>query len=141
MTGSDRADDDLRRGPNWQTRTSPHARHRVAVMWFVAIVAVGATIMFFVALLLDRLGAPGWLATMPWWLPTLAALIWTIVRPTPAVVSNDDASWAGYVIRYALVGEGEPREPPPRAITAVVFGAPVAWSLLVFGLFVLAGLG
>ena len=112
------------------------------MVWFVVIVAVGATVTFFAVLLLDRLGAPGWLATMPWWLPTLAALVWTIVRPTPAVVSNDDDdSWAGYVIRYALVGEGEPREPPLRVIAAAVFGAPVVWSVLVFGVLVLLGLG
>lgn len=142
VTGSDRANDDLRRGPKWRTRTSPRARHRAAVVWFVPIVAVGAAIMFLVILLLDRLGAPGWLATMPWWLPTLAALVWATLRPAPAVVSDDDDdSWAGYVIRFVLVGEGEPREPPLRAITAVVFGAPVVWSLLVFGVLVLLGLG
>ncbi len=111
-------------------------------MWFVPIVVVGAAIMFLVILLLDRFGAPGWLTIMPWWLPTIAALAWTLRRPAPAVVSNDDDdSWAGYVIRYVLVGEGEQRETPLRAIAAAVFGAPVAWSLVVFGVLVLIGLG
>ena len=142
MTGSDRADDDLRRGPNWRTRTSPRARHRAAIAWSVPIVAVGAATMFLLILLLGRLGAPGWMTTLPWWLATLATLVWTVVRPTPAVVSNDDDdSWAGYVIRYVLVGESEQRDLPRRAIAAAVFGAPLVWSLLVFGVLVLLGLG
>jgi len=141
MTRSGGTDDDLRRGSNWRTRTSPRARYRAAVASFVAIVAAGASTMLLVILLLGRLGAPGWMTTMPWSLPTLATLVWTIVRPEPAVVSNDDDdSWPGYVIRYVLVGEDEQRDLPRRAIAAAVFGAPVVWSLLVVGVLVLLGL-
>jgi hypothetical protein len=39
-----------------------------------------------------------------------------------------------------MIGEDTRRQAPSRIIAAVLFGAPVAWALAVFGLATLAGL-
>lgn len=134
--------DDLRRGPKWRTRAAPSSRRRMAVLWFAAVVAVGAAIMLAVIRLLEWLGAPGWLVLLPWWLPAVGVIVWTMLRPGPAILSDDDDdSWVVYVIRYVLVGEDEPRAAPVRGIAAAAFGAPVVCALAAFGVLTLLGLG
>lgn len=108
---------------------------------FALIVATGAVLLSGIVWVLDRLGAPDWLGISLWVLPTAAVLVWALVRPRPAVATDDDDDgWTTYSIQYVLVGENEPRRSPLRAIAAVLFGAPVVWSLLVFGLSTLVGL-
>ena len=73
--------------------------------------------------------------------PMLGALTWVVVRPSPAVATDDDDdSWVGFAIRYVMIGENEPRSVPARVIAAAVLGAPVVWALGVFGLLSIVGL-
>ena len=55
------------RGPKWRTRAAPGRRATGVVVTVAAIAAVGLVIMALPMWLLDRLGAPTWLITMPWW--------------------------------------------------------------------------
>lgn len=129
------------RGPKWRTRTSPSRRHRAALVTFALVVTVGVAILGLLLWLLTWLGAPTWLAVTPWLLPTLATVVWALVRPVPAVVSDDDDdAWTTYSIQYVIAGEHRPRAAPARLVAATLFGAPVLWSLVVFGLSTLVGL-
>jgi hypothetical protein len=129
------------RGPKWRTRALPATRHRAAAATFAVIVAVGVATMYGAVRLSSWAGAPGWVVAMPWWLPTVGVLGWTLLRPTTSGLSDDDDdSWFGYSIRWVLVGELEPRPAPQRLIAAVLFGAPVVWSVLVLGLLTIVGL-
>lgn len=93
------------------------------------------------AWLIARTGAPVWAVLLPWWAPTLAAVVWAIRRATPAVASDDDDDgWFGYSLRWVLVGEGSPRAAPIRVVTAVLFGGSVAWAMLLLGLLSLLGI-
>jgi hypothetical protein len=99
---------------------------------FALIVIVGLSIMVLVMVGLDRLGAPGWVVALPWIVPTAAVLAWAVGRPGPAVLTDDDDdTWTGFAIRTVMVGGDEARPRPLRVITAVLFGAPVAWSFIV----------
>ena len=110
-------------------------------MTFTIVVATGAVVLGGLLWLLTWLGAPTWLAITPWLVPTLATILWTVVRPVPAAVTDDDDDgWTTFSIQYVLVGEEEPRPAPLRIVAATLFGAPVIWSLLVFGLSTLVGL-
>lgn len=129
------------RGPKWRTRASPPRRHRAAALTFSLVVATGVAVITGSAWLLAWAGAPVWLVMLPWWLPTFATVAWTLVRPTVSGLSDDDDdSWFGYSIRWALVGEREPRPATVRVVTAVLFGAPVAWAILVGAILTLTGL-
>ena len=129
------------RGPKWRTRTSPGRRHRAALVTFAIVVATGALVLGALLWLLTWLGAPTWLAIAPWLLPTVVTVIWTVVRPVPAVATDDDDDgWTTFSIQYVLIGEDEPRQALLRIVAATLFGAPVIWSLLVFGLSTLVGL-
>jgi hypothetical protein len=129
------------RGPKWRTRTSPARRHRAALITFAVVVVTGGVILGAILWLLAWLGAPTWLAIAPWLVPTAATVVWALARPAPAVVSDDDDdAWTTYSIQYVLVGEHTPRPRPARLVAATLFGAPVIWSLLVFGLSTLIGL-
>ncbi len=91
--------------------------------------------------LLAWLGSPTWLLIGLWAIPTATVVVWTLVRPRPAVATDDDDDgWTTYSIQYVLVGEQSPRPAPIRMMSAVLFGAPIFWSLLVFGLSTLVGL-
>jgi hypothetical protein len=104
------------------------------------LAVIGATLMTLVMTLLDRIGAPSLVAAAPWYLPTIAALVWNLGRPKPGLAGQDgDESWLVYSIRAVMVGAERPKSRPARAITAVLFGAPVAWCLLVVGVLALAG--
>lgn len=110
-------------------------------MTFVSIVAAGTAVMAASIWLLARLGAPDWVAAAPWWLPTAGTIVWTLVRPRVSGLSDDDDdSWFGYSIRWALVGELEPRPAPVRVVAAAVFGAPVVWAVVVAGILTLVGI-
>lgn len=129
------------RGPKWRTRTSPVRRHRAALVTFTIVVATGTVVLGALLWVLTWLNAPIWLAITPWLAPTLATIVWTTVRPVPAeVTDDDDDGWTTFSIQYVLVGEEAPRPAPLRIVAATLFGAPVVWSLLVFGLSTLVGL-
>jgi hypothetical protein len=129
------------RGPKWRTRTSPGRRARAAAATFALVVVTGLAIVGALVWIVDRLGAPTWLSVLPWLVPTVGAIAWATIRPEPAVATDDDDDgWFDYSIRYVIIGAGTPRQVPSRVIAAVLFGAPVAWALAVFGLSTLAGL-
>lgn len=91
--------------------------------------------------LLDRLGAPGWVTALPWIVPTVAVAVWALGRPVAAVLSDDDdESWSGYSVRLVMIGADVPRGRPARAATATVFGAPLGWALAVLFLIELTGI-
>ena len=129
------------RGPKWRTRTSARRRATSATITFALIVIAGAALMAALMWLLDRLGSPTWLVVLPWMAPTLGALAWTLLRPSPAIATDDDDdSWVGYAIRFVLVGDDTPRSAPIRVLAALLFGAPIVWALIVSGLATLTGL-
>jgi hypothetical protein len=130
------------RGPKWRTQTSQSRRRLAATLTFAVIVVVGAVPMAVAMWVLAALGAPTWVASLPWVLPGAGALAWTLRRPAPAVATDDDDdSWPGYAIRWAMVGEDEPRPTAVRAVAATLFGAPIVWAIGVSLLGVLVGLG
>lgn len=103
--------------------------------------AVGACIVAALVGVLAWLGAPTPVSILPWAVPTAAAIGWTLIRPSPAIATDDDDdSWPGYAIEFVLIGENTSRGAITRVIAAAVFGAPIVWALLVFGLSTLAGL-
>ena len=129
------------RGPKWRTRTSPTKRARAAWITFAVIAGTGAVLLGGVIVVLAWIGAPAWLVVLPWAVPTVFAVAWSVLRPRPAVATDDDDdSWAGYAIQHVIIGEDETRPTPVRMIAALVFGAPVMWSLGVFGMSILVGL-
>ena len=129
------------RGPKWRTRASATQRARAALLTFVVIAGTGTVLLGGVMVLLAWIGAPTWLVVTPWLVPTVVAIGWALGRPRPAVATDDDDdSWTAFAIQYVVVGEDEPRRAPARAFAALLFGAPVMWSLWVFGLSVLVGL-
>jgi hypothetical protein len=134
-------DDDLIRGPKWRTRTDPRRRARAAVGTLLVVASIGAALMALTMWPLSAIGAPGWVVLLPWWLPTLGVMVWTLRGPAPAIATDDDDdSWAIYAIRYVLVGADTPRPTPVRLIAAVLVGAPVCWALLLLGILTVAGL-
>jgi hypothetical protein len=111
------------------------------VATFLVVVGVGSAMTWAAIAGLRWLGAPGWVAALPWIAPTVGALAWALGRPTPAILTDDDDdSWAGYAVRFVMIGDGTRRSAPVRAVTTVVVGAPVVWALVVFGLATLVGL-
>lgn len=135
------AENEFLRGPKWRTRTSPGRRHRAAALTFGLIVVVGLALMGLAIWLMRWLDAPTWVVLLPWTLPTAGVIVWTLVRPTVAeVTDDDDDSWFGYSIRWALAGELDPRPAPIRVVAAVLFGAPTVWAVAMSGLLTLTGL-
>ena len=124
----------------WRVRTTPDKRVALATATFAVVIVVGAALMLLPIAGLRAAGAPGWVVALPWIIPTVGAVVWSVVRPTPArLTDDDDDSWVGYSIRLMLVGSEEPRTRPARVVAALLFGAPVAWSLIVFGVLELLG--
>ena len=96
----------------------------------VLVVGVGLVTMWSLMWLLARLGVPGGVLVTVWALPTVAVTLWTVVRPTPAdLTDDDDDSWFGYATRWLLVGELVRRPAPVRIAVAVVLGAPLGWAI------------
>lgn len=105
------------------------------------MVISGLGVLIGLTWLLSLIGAPAWLVLLPWLVPAVGTAAWALVRPRPAIATDDDDdSWVGYAVQFVLVGEDEPRAAPARFLAGLVFGAPVVWSLTVFGLSTLAGL-
>lgn len=135
------APDEFLRGPKWRTRTTATRRHRAAALTFVLIVGFGLAVMWTILWTLQRLGAPAWIVTLTWAIPTACVLLWALIRPSPAeLTDDDDDSWFGYTLRWALVGEVEPRATPLRILAALVFGAPVGWALILVALLTVVGI-
>lgn len=133
--------DEFVRGPRWRTRTTPRRRHLAAAVTLGVVVLVGLLAMWACAWSLARLGASGSVLFLAWAVPTALVVLWTLVRPTVAeVTDDDDDSWFGYAIRWALVGEIDCRPAPVRVLVAVVLGGPVGWALVVFALLTVTGI-
>lgn len=129
------------RGPKWRMRATPQQRHRAALVTFVVVVAVGVALLTAVMWGLAALGAPPSIVVLPWLVPTAAVLLWTVLRGTPARLSDDDDdTWFGYAIRWALVGEAERRPVAVRVVVALLVGAPVGWALLVVAALIVLGI-
>lgn len=131
---------DLIRGPKWRVEASPEKRRRAVAVTLAIGLAIGLVVLWGVMWALGELGAPGWLVLAPWFAPTAVILIWTLVRPQPAVVADDDQAWVTYSVRYVMFGDDEPRPAPMRVIAALVVGAPIAWALCLFWLLAVVGL-
>ena len=122
-------------------RTTTRKRAAAAAVTFLVILAVGVGVMLAVAWFLGALGAPDWAQWLPWTLPTVGMIVWTILRPSPAVVSDDDDdSWVGYSMRLVLFGADTPQALPIRLIAGLLLGAPVVWAFIVFTLLELTGI-
>ncbi len=135
------ADDDLIAGPRWRTRTTPERRHRLALVTFAVVMVPGLALMVGAIWVLGQLGAPTWVAILPWLLPTAGVVTWALVRPSVAEATDDDEqTWAGFAIRYVIVGETDPRPTAARLAAATVFGGPIGWSVAVVGTLAIAGL-
>jgi hypothetical protein len=129
------------RGPKWRTRTSARRRHGVATVTVAAVAVAGGALMWGCIVVLRWLGAPSWVALMPWLLPTAGAVVWTLAAGRAAeVTDDDDDSWIGYSLRWALVGELQPRPVPARVLAALVLGAPIVWAVMLSGVLTLIGL-
>ena len=127
--------------PAWRHRTTPRRRWTGIALTFALVGGLGLLMLWLVTALLRAVDAPGWLVTAPVWLPTFGALAWALGRPQPAVATEDgDDSWMLMAVRAVMVGLDEPRARPVRAITAVVFGAPTAWGLLIVLVLMLVGI-
>jgi hypothetical protein len=125
----------------WRIRTTPERRSAAAGVTFIILLGVGAAIIWAAFAALSWLGAHGWVAALPWLVPTIGALVWALGRPTPAILSDDDDdSWVGYSIRLVMIGSEAPRPRPVRAFLAMVLGAPVVSALALFFLLELTGL-
>ncbi len=129
------------RGSLWRVRTTTRKRAAAAAVTFLMITAVGVAVMLGVVWVLGALGAPTWVQWLPWTLPTIGTIVWTVLRPTAAVVSDDDDdSWVGYSMRLVLFGADVPQALPIRLIAALLLGAPVVWAFVVFTILELAGI-
>ena len=128
------------RGPRWRVEASPGRLRVAALVTFATVFVVGIVSMALAMWLLSSVDAPGWLTVAPWWLAVLAVLVWTLMRPAPAVTSSDDVAWITYAVLYVLVGPDEPRPTPARVTIAVVLGGPTAWGLLIVWLLAAVGL-
>ncbi len=129
------------RGPKWRTRTTPGRRWAVAALTFALIVVLGLAVATLASVGLRALDAPAWVVALPWILPILGTVVWTLRGPRPALLSDDDdESWSGYAIRSVMVGADEPRSVGSRALMGLVFGAPIVWSFIILTALELTGL-
>ena len=128
--------------PRWRYRVSAERRHRRAALTFAIVVAVGVAVMIGLWWLAGAAGWSGFVTMQIWLLPTIAVLVWTVAAPSVAESTdrNDTQTWPGFAIRYGLVGEDVARPLPARIATAVVFGAPVGWALVVISVLGIIGL-
>jgi hypothetical protein len=110
-------------------------------MTVLVIASIGFVVMYGTIVALRWIGAPNWLFLLPWLLPTAGTLVWTILRPSPAVLSDEDGdSWIGYSMRLVLFGADRPQPLPVRIVAAVVLGAPIVWAFIVLTLLELIGI-
>ncbi len=125
----------------WRMRTTTRKRATAAALTFILIAAVGFALMVGVMVALRSFGSPDWLIAAPWVVPTAGMLFWTVFRPSPAIVSDDDDdSWVGYSMRLVLFGADVPQALPIRLIAALLLGALVVWAFIVFTILELLGI-
>lgn len=131
MDGSDEFADFLPK-PRWRTRASAGSRRLAVGVTFTLIVALGWGVLAAVMLALDRLGVPGAWRHAVWIVPTVAALIWALYRPQPATASRDEEQpWSDYAVRAVMIGVDQPRPAAGRALTGILFGAPLVVYLVI----------
>lgn len=119
-------------GPRWRTRAGKPALVLAIGLTFTVIVAIGWAVLAAVIVGLDRLGVPAVWRHATWIVPTVGALVWALRRPDPATASEDEQQpWSDYAVRAVMVGIDEPRPAAQRAITGLVFGAPLVVYLTV----------
>ena len=134
--------DDMIRGPSWRKRTTPARRHRAALITIVLYLVPGLGLMIGSIVVLGLAGAAGWIQLLPWLVPMVSVLAWSLSDPTPADVTDfEEQTWSGYVIRYVLIGEEVPRDRPHRIIAAVVLGGPVGWVIVIATALAVVGIG
>lgn len=124
----------------WRVRTTTPRRAVAAAITFLLVASIGFAVMLGLVVGLRWVGAPTWILLLPWLLPTVGAVVWTVVRPVPAVVTDeDDDSWIGYSMRLVLFGADRAQAFPVRIVAAVLFGAPIVWAFFVLTLLELLG--
>lgn len=127
--------------PAWRTRVSPSARWAGVAVTFLAIVAIGWAVLALLIVLLDYADVPMWLEHAVWIVPTIGAVIWTLLKPSPATASEDEAQpWSDYAVRAVMIGVEEARPVPARVVTAILFGAPLVVYLTITLILEAAGL-
>lgn len=113
-----------------------------ATATFGAVVAVGTAIMAGLWRVADWLGTPTWIIIGGWLMPTVGVATWSIARaPVAGLTDDDDDTWLGHCIRWALVGPSTPRPVALRIFLALVFGGPVGWAVAAAALATITGLG
>ena len=118
--------------PRWRTRASAGSRWLAVGVTFALIVALGWGVLATVMIGLDRLGVPGAWRHAVWIVPTGGALIWALYRPQPATASEDEEQpWSDYAVRAVMIGVDQPRPPARRALTGILFGAPLVVYLII----------
>jgi hypothetical protein len=133
-------DNEFIRGSSWRVRTTPRKRALAAAATFLLVAAVGLATMYGCMALLRLFDPPQWVVLLPWLLPTAGMLYWTMFRPSPAIVSDDDDdSWVGYSMRLVLFGADVPQALPIRVVAAILLGALVVWAFVVFTILELVG--
>jgi hypothetical protein len=118
--------------PRWRTRASAGSRWLAISVTFALIVALGWGVLATVMIGLDRFGVPGAWRHAVWVVPTAGALIWSLLRPQPATASEDEEQpWSDYAVRAVMIGIDQPRPAASRAITGILFGAPLVVYLII----------
>lgn len=112
--------------PRWRTRAGTRSVAIAITITFAAIVVLGWAVLAAVIFALDKLGVPGTWRHAVWIVPTLGALAWALRSPDPATASDqEEQPWSDYAVRAVMVGVDTPRPLAQRAITGVLFGAPL----------------
>ncbi len=119
-------------GPRWRTRAGTRSLYAAIGVTFLAIVALGWAVLAAIIAGLDLVGVPPVWRHTTWILPTIGTLVWVLRRPAPATASEDDQQpWSDYAVRAVMVGIEQPRPAAHRAITGILFGAPLVVYLTI----------
>ena len=122
----------LARGARWRTRAAAGPRWLAVGVTFALIVALGWGVLAVVLVALDRIGVPGTWRHVVWVVPTVGAVIWALWRPQPATASEDEQQpWSDYAVRAVMIGVERPRPAAGRAVTGILFGAPLVVYLVI----------
>lgn len=118
--------------PRWRTRVTARPRWLAIGVTFALIVALGWGVLAVVMIGLDRLGVPDAWRHAVWVVPTVGSLIWALWRPQPATASDDEQQpWSDYAVRAVMIGVERPRPAAGRAVTGILFGAPLVVYLVI----------
>lgn len=127
--------------PPWRRRVGTGPRGLAITLTFALAIALGAAVLMLALLVVRKLDAPSWVQVMVWVVPTVATTGWSTRSRTPATKSDSDAQgWGEYVARFVMVGNETVRSIPLRVITGVLFGAPLAFYLVVLVVLAAAGI-